>query len=254
LKKYFIEFQFDGTNYHGYQQQDNVISIQEVLEAKLSILLQEKTTLIGASRTDTGVHIMQSFAHFETDKKVPIELMKRLNFMLPPDIAIKQFGEAPANFHSRFDAYQRQYIYHIHYQKNPFLINKSYYFPYQELDIQLMNAACDYIKTQRDFKSFCKRNSNNKTTLCHIKLAEWRSTGPSSICFEVHADRFLRGMVRGLVGTMMKVGMRKLALADFIKLMESGDNRTANFAVPGCGLYLTAVKYPEGRLPLEATV
>ncbi len=251
MKRILLEIQFDGTNYHGYQLQDNVISVQQELEEKLSILFQEKVVITGASRTDTGVHIKQTYAHFDTEKEIPKDALRRLNFMLPGDIALNKLVEVGPKFHSRFDAIQRQYIYHIHYKKDPFLINKSLHFPYQPLNLEKMNEAADFIKTQTDFKTFCKRNSHNKTTLCRIDKAEWRSTGPDAICFEVYANRFLRGMVRGLVGTMMKVGKGKLTLDAFKAIVTNGDNRVAYFAVPGCGLYLTAVVYPEGLIPQD---
>lgn len=230
--------------------QDGVITVQEVVEKNLSILFREKIVIIGASRTDAGVHILQTFAHFESNQPEPKDVLRRLNFMLPNDIAIKQFGVAPPKFHSRFDAVQRQYQYFIHYQKDPFLDNRSYFFPYRHLKLELMNEAAAFLKTQTDFKTFCKRNSNNATTLCRIDLAVWKEVNKDSIMFEVRANRFLRGMVRGLVGTMMKVGMGKMSIEQFKAIVLSGDNRQANFAVPGNGLYLTAVVYPPGTFDL----
>lgn len=248
MSLYYIRFGFDGTAFHGYQTQDNELNLrtaQQELEEKLSILFREKIVITGASRTDTGVHIVESFAHFKTEQPLPEHAVRRINFMLPSDIGVSRLGLAPEGFHSRFDAIQRHYIYHIHYDKDPFLHNRSLHFPYRHLDLDKMNEAAAYLKEQTDFATFCKRNSDNKTTRCRIDYIHWSQPTTNRIQFEVHADRFLRGMIRGLVGTMIKVGNGKTSFAQFKEIVASHDNKNADFSVPGCGLYLTRVIYPE---------
>lgn len=251
-QRYLIEISFDGTHYHGYQTQPNVISIQEVIEEKMSILFQEKISITGASRTDAGVHIAQTFAHFDVDKPLPKLFLRRVNFMLPDDICIKNIYIVPNTTHSRFDAIQRSYQYFLHYKKNPFLINKSYYFPYLPLDIQLLNEAAAFVQTQNDFASFCKRNSQVKTTICRIDNAHWEfDESRQQLVFSISADRYLRGMVRGLVGTMIKVGNQHMALDTFKSIFTDNLKNKVDFAAPGCGLYLTEVKYPEHLLTAQ---
>ncbi|MCX8478746.1 MAG: tRNA pseudouridine(38-40) synthase TruA [Chitinophagales bacterium] len=243
---YYLRFGFVGTGFHGYQTQDNGLrTSQQEIEEKLSVLFREKITITGASRTDTGVHILESFAHFRTEQELPPNAVRRMNFMLPDDIQISHLNLAPEGFHSRFDAIQRQYIYYIHYHKDPFLLDRSLHFPYRHLDLDKMNEAATHLKEQTDFATFCKRNSDNKTTRCRIDYIQWTKIDENRIQFEVHADRFLRGMVRGLVGTMMKVGNGKTSFERFKEIVASHDNINADFSVPGCGLFLTRVKYPD---------
>jgi tRNA pseudouridine38-40 synthase len=252
LNRYFIEISFDGTLYHGYQFQPGVSSAQEELEKALSTLFQEKINIIGASRTDTGVHIKQTYAHFETDKVVPHLFERRINFMLPTDICIKKLHPVNGKAHARFDAIQRSYEYLINYTKNPFLINRSYYFPYQPLNIELLNEACRFLQTQSDFEPYCKRNSNNKTTLCRIDEIGWNYDQNENILkFNIKADRFLRGMIRGLVGTMIKVGNGKYSMDYFKEISIKKIKSRVDFSAPGCGLYLTTVKYPDNYFEHE---
>jgi tRNA pseudouridine38-40 synthase len=243
LKRYCIEIAFDGTNYHGWQNQPNDISVQEVLEKNMSLLFQHKIILVGASRTDAGVHIQQTYAHFDTEKELPTQMMRRLNFMLPPDIAVKNLRPVSPTFHTRFDAIQRTYHYYICYQKNPFNTNRVYLYPYDKLNVEAMNEACAFLKTCYNFEAFCKRNADNKTTHCRIDFMQWTLQNDNELVFCVKADRYLRGMVKGLVGTMIKVGRGIYSLKDLEKLMASQDKSMVSFAVPGRALYLTEVLY-----------
>ena len=245
MNRYCIEIAFDGTNYHGWQNQPNAISVQEVLEKNISILCQEKMILVGASRTDAGVHIKQTYAHFDYDKELPSYFMRRLNFMLPADIAVNSIRKVSDVFHTRFDAIQRTYHYYINYKKNPFNINKAYLYPYERVNIDAMNEACAYLQTQKDFEAFCKRQSDNRTTYCRIDFMQWTLENENELVFCVKADRYLRGMVKGLVGTMLKVGRGIYNIDDLKKIMLTQDKSMVSFAVPGSALYLTEVRYAQ---------
>jgi tRNA pseudouridine38-40 synthase len=240
--RYVIEIAFDGTNYHGWQNQPNAISVQELIEKNMSILFQSKINVVGASRTDAGVHIKQTYAHFDADE-LPKDFFRRLNFMLPPDIAIKSMRIVHDNFHTRFYAIQREYQYFIHYQKNPYLYNRSYYFHYNRLDLDRMNECASILKDYYDYDAFCKRNADNKTTHCRIDFADWKYTDADSIVFTVKADRFLRGMVKGLVGTMIMAGRGIYTVDDFKNIINAKLKNKVSFAVPGSALYLTEVLY-----------
>ncbi len=243
MKRYCIEIAFDGTNYHGWQNQPNDISVQEVLEKNMSILFQHKIILVGASRTDAGVHIKQTYAHFDTENELPKQLLRRLNFMLPHDIAVNSIRQVHETFHTRFDAIQRTYHYYISYKKNPFNLNKEYLYPYEKVNIEAMNTACEFLKSNYNFEAFCKRNADNKTTHCRIDFMQWTMPNEHELVFCVKADRFLRGMVKGLVGTMLKVGRGIYSIDDLKQLMATQNKSMVSFAVPGSALYLTEVRY-----------
>ncbi|MEN9522505.1 MAG: tRNA pseudouridine synthase [Bacteroidota bacterium] len=250
--RYVFEIAFDGTNYHGWQNQPNAISVQEILEKNISILYQQKIILVGASRTDAGVHIKQTYAHFDCELDVPKHFIRRLNFMLPADIAVKNLRQVPDSFHTRFDAIQREYQYLIHYEKNPYLFNRSYYFHYGRLDLDVMNACAKSLTSYYDYEAFCKRNSDNKTTHCRIDFAEWTMPDKDSILFTIKADRYLRGMIKGLVGTMIKAGRGIYTVEEFKEVVATKNKPKVNFAVPGSALYLTEVRFPEAfyELPI----
>lgn len=251
--RFCIEIAFDGTNYHGWQNQpDGMITVQQMIEEKVAILLQKKINIVGASRTDAGVHIKQTYAHFDSETNLPAYFLRRLNFMLPPDIAIKNVRQVGATFHTRFDAIQREYQYFICYQKDPFAFQKKYHYPYQKLDVALMNKACAFIKTQHDFDAFCKRHAENKTTFCRIDLMQWNLIDENNLVFTVKADRYLRGMVKGLVGTMILVGRGIYAIEKLEEIFATQNKQLVNFAVPGSALYLTEVCYDKAfyELPL----
>jgi len=244
LNRFCIEIGFDGTNYHGWQNQPDGITVQEVLEKNISILFQKKTNIVGASRTDAGVHIMQTYAHFDAERDLPKDFIRRLNFMIPHDIVVRNVRQVDDTFHTRFDAVQRMYHYRINYNKNPFAVNKSYYYPYPKLNVEAMNQACAFIKQHYDFAAFCKRNADNKTTHCRIDWMEWQVPNADELVFVVKADRYLRGMVKGLVGTMIKIGRGIYTQKDLEEIMLRKNKSVVNFAVPGNGLYLMEVLYP----------
>ncbi|MFY8020926.1 MAG: tRNA pseudouridine(38-40) synthase TruA [Bacteroidia bacterium] len=243
--RYFIELAYNGKNYHGWQVQQNAHSVQAEIESKLQVLLKSSTEITGCGRTDTGVHARQYFAHFESDKELDSgKFCYQLNALLPNDIAIYQLFKVPDRFHARFDALSRTYEYHISYRLNPFLQELSWCY-YRQLDIQLMNQAADILKTYSDFECFSKVHTQVNTFICRIDEAKWIETQNGMYIFEIKADRFLRNMVRAIVGTMVEVGLHRCSLEDFRKILESKNRSEAGQSVPAQGLYLTKIEYPE---------
>ncbi|MGI4806104.1 MAG: tRNA pseudouridine(38-40) synthase TruA [Janthinobacterium lividum] len=261
-QRYFAELAFDGTRYHGWQIQQNAVSVQEVFNKALQTLLRQPVETVGCGRTDTGVHAKQLFVHFEkavSDQQLAIsneksaiaiepiaesrQLKASLNAILPKDIAVKNIIAVAADAHARFDATFRAYEYHIHFDKNPFKQNYSWQlrdFP----DLDLMNQAANIIKEYTDFSCFSKSNTQVKTNFCAIKEASWRQEADGSLVFYIAADRFLRNMVRAIVGTLISVGKKEIEPEAVRKIIESKDRSMAGVSVPACGLYLTEVKYP----------
>jgi tRNA pseudouridine38-40 synthase len=241
--RYFIEFSYKGTNYHGWQYQPNAVSVQETLNKALSTVLKTTIDLVGAGRTDTGVHAKQLFAHFDIDSVIDFDIIKyKLNSFLPNDIAIINFHKVKEDAHARFDATKRTYEYHIHSNKNPFNEDLSWYFQ-NELAIDKMNEACKILYDFTDFECFSKVNTDVNTFNCTIFDANWKKEN-SEIVFTISADRFLRNMVRAIVGTMINIGTGKISLDDFKKIIESKNRSEAGFSVPAHGLYLVKVEYP----------
>jgi len=240
----FAEISYKGKDYHGWQKQPNAISIQSVVEEAFNIILRKKKfTCIGCGRTDSGVHAEQFYFHFETDEEIQFnDFVYKVNTLLPADIAVHRLLEVPEGAHARFDAVSRTYKYHINLKKNPFLTDLSYYNS-RELDIDTMNQACKCLFDYKDFTSFSKVQTDTKTNNCVIKKAQWKRNG-DSIVFEITADRFLRNMVRAIVGTMIEVGLGKLTTDQFKKVIENKDRGEAGTSVPGHGLFLTKVIYP----------
>lgn len=240
--RYFIEFAYKGTHYHGWQVQPNAVSVQEVLSASISTILQQKISLTGAGRTDSGVHAKQMFAHFDTDLPFnKAHLLYKLNAFLPADIAIAGIYDVAATAHARFDAIQRTYEYHINSKKNAFLSDSSWYFQ-QDLNIQLMNKAGVLLQQHTNFECFSKVNTDVNTFNCKIESAFWEQKNNSYI-FTITADRFLRNMVRAIVGTMINIGLEKITLTDFETIIASKNRQKAGFSAPAQGLYLTKVVY-----------
>jgi tRNA pseudouridine38-40 synthase len=224
--------------------QDNAVTVQWEVEKALHTYFREQITLTGSSRTDTGVHARQNYFHFDTALNVPERAIYNLNSILPADIAIHRLVPVGAGAHCRFDAVAREYEYFVYRQKAPFLYDRAYFFPYT-CDLGLMQQAAAIILEYTDFTSFAKRNSQVKTFNCNIIYSEWVQR-EECIVYRVKANRFLRGMVRGLTGTMLRVGRGKLSLDDFRKVIEARDCIKADFSVPGHGLFLMKVEYPEG--------
>ncbi|GAC1308505.1 MAG: tRNA pseudouridine(38-40) synthase TruA [Mucilaginibacter sp.] len=249
-QRYFIELSYDGTNYHGWQVQPNATSVQEVLNKSLSVVLREPIETIGCGRTDTGVHAREFFAHFDAAKSVvdspwtialSENIVRSVNGILPKDIAVKRIFPVDRNAHARFDATLRSYEYHIHFNKDPFKTGYSWELR-DRPDIELMNKAAAVIMEHTDFSCFSKSNTQVKTNICKITKAEWVA-GDSGIVFHISADRFLRNMVRAIVGTMIMVGKQEIKPEDVRAIIESKNRSKAGTSVPACGLYLAGVKY-----------
>lgn len=250
LYRYFIKISFDGTHYNGWQVQKNSSeTVQQKINEGLSKLLSEKIEVLGCCRTDTGVHAKELFAHFDSninnlhnDSKT--DWLYKFNNMIPVDISIDKIFSVKLDSNARFDATARTYQYLIHNKRNPFLLNRSYYY-YSELNVELMNKAGKLLMKHEDFSAFSKVNTQVKTNLCKIKRADWKKDNAGNLVFTIRADRFLRGMVRMIVGTMMLLGKNKINLNDFKKIIESKNCQNAGALVPACGLYLTKVEYPK---------
>lgn len=240
--RYFITFSYNGTNYHGWQAQPNATSIQETLCKALGLLLNSKIELMGAGRTDARVHAKKMVAHFDSEAVLDGQTTThKLNSFLPKDIAIYSITPVHASAHARFDAKKRTYEYHITPTKNVFLEKQSWYCKHN-LDIDLMNKAAAILLSYTDFECFSKVNTEVYTFNCKIEEAYWKLENDSLI-FTISADRFLRNMVRAIVGTLIKVGIQKINLADFNAIIESKDRSKAGFSVPAHGLYLTEITY-----------
>ncbi|MGZ5210891.1 MAG: tRNA pseudouridine(38-40) synthase TruA [Kaistella sp.] len=240
--RYFIEFSYFGKNYFGYQIQPNEISVQEELEKALSTILREDIKTTGAGRTDTGVHAKKMFAHFDTDLNLDENLAYKLNSFLPPDIAVKRICSVKEDFHARFDATFRTYEYYISLEKNPFTQDSSWQMWKRTLDINKMNEACNILFEYEDFTSFAKLHTDNKTNNCKIYKAFWEQNG-TELKFTISADRFLRNMVRAIVGTMVEIGNGKIQPADLRKIIEDKNRNAAGTSAPSQGLFLVDVGY-----------
>ncbi|QOW11684.1 tRNA pseudouridine(38-40) synthase TruA [Kaistella flava (ex Peng et al. 2021)] len=240
--RYCIEFSYLGKNYFGYQVQPDQISVQEVLENALSTILREKIKTTGAGRTDTGVHAKKIFAHFDTEKNIGDNLTYQLNSFLPADISIKRIFPVKDDFHARFDATFRTYEYYITLEKNPFTQDSSWQIWKRDLDINRMNEACEILFEYEDFTSFSKLHTDNKTNNCKIYKAFWEQNG-YEIKFTISADRFLRNMVRAIVGTMVEIGNGKIKPQDLRKIIEDKNRNSAGTSAPAQGLFLVDVGY-----------
>jgi len=240
--RYFIEFSYNGKNYFGYQIQPKDISVQEELEKALSTILRKKIKTTGAGRTDTGVHAKKMFAHFDTEQILNDKLVHQLNSFLPADIGIKRIFQVKDDFHARFDATFRTYEYYISLEKNPFTQDSAWQHWRKPLDINKMNEACKILFEYKDFTSFAKLHTDNKTNLCKMYRAEWEQNG-TELKFTISANRFLRNMVRAIVGTMVEVGSGKIQPEDVRKVIENKDRNSAGTSAPAHALFLVDVGY-----------
>jgi tRNA pseudouridine38-40 synthase len=244
--RYFIKLAYDGARYHGWQIQDNALTVQEVITKAIQLIWLKDFKMIGCGRTDTGVNATRFYAHFDLEEEKSREelneLAFRLNRYLPEDIVIFSIFPVPPNLHSRYDAISRTYEYRIHTFKDPFLNNQSW-FVYGNLDIELMNRAGEVLKEYEDFTSFSKFNEKRKTNLCTVTEARWEKDG-HKLVFRITANRFLHDMVRAIVGTMINIGQHKINIEDLKVIIESLNRCNAGESVPAKGLYLTDVKYP----------
>lgn len=244
-QRYFIHLCFKGTEYSGWQIQPTARTIQGVLEHTLSTILQEPVHTIGAGRTDAGVHAKSFFAHFDVDSFSSEEKEKtifRMNNHLPKDIAIYDIYEVHGHAHARFDAVARTYEYTIIQKKSPFLNDYAYFLPY-ELNVSKMNDASELLCTYEDFESFARVHSDTKTHICNVSKAIWEKED-NIIKFTIKADRFLRNMVRAIVGTIIEIGREKTTMEAFKRIIESKDRRKAGYSVPAKGLSLSSIEYP----------
>ena len=242
--RYFIRFSYEGSNYHGWQRQPNALTVQQVLEGALTTLLRIPVSLVAAGRTDTGVHARDMYAHADLEPIPDIPLiMYRLNALLPDDIAISAILPVTDTAHARFDALERTYEYWVIRQKDPFLLRSAFYLQHP-LDVDAMNQAAAILREYKDFRCFSRSNTDVKTFLCDIRQASWEERGPLLV-FTVSADRFLRNMVRAMVGTLLEIGKGKGQAADVNGIIKSRDRSRAGVSVPAKGLYLTRVCYPE---------
>ena len=243
--RYFIELSYKGTNYHGWQVQPNAISIQELLNKALTTIFRTAINVIGAGRTDTGVHAEQLFAQVDLDNEIKTEVViYKLNSLLPNDIVVENILKTTDSAHARFDATSRSYEYRIFLGRNPFLIDTTWQINNKKLNIVKMNEAAEILLTYTNFKCFSRTNSNVKTYNCDIRKAEWVLTNEMLI-FHITADRFLRNMVRAIVGTLIDVGKEKITLEGFKQIIESKDRCNAGTSAPAQGLFLTQVTYPK---------
>lgn len=240
--RYFIEVAYEGTRYAGFQIQKNANTIQAEVEKALGIYTSQNISLTGSSRTDAGVHALQNYFHFDIENPFLDKAIYNLNAMLPRDIAIKSLIPVSANQHCRFDATSREYKYLIYQRKNPFLHGRAWFYPYT-VNFEILQKVATLLTEYSDFTSFAKRKSQAATNLCTISKSAWSYEG-ECVVYNVVANRFLRGMVRGLVGTMMLAGRNKISEAEFVDIILARDVARASFATPAHGLYLVHVAYP----------
>lgn len=248
-QRYFIELAYNGTHYHGWQAQPNAVTVQELLDKALSTILRQPVETVGCGRTDTGVHAREFYAHADrTMDHGPWSIdLRSLNALLPHDIAIKNVFPVSAGAHARFDATLRSYEYHIHFRKDPFKHGFSWWLR-DRPDVDLMNKAAGIIMTYTDFSCFSKSNTQVKTNNCKISRADWVES-EGSLVFHISADRFLRNMVRAIVGTLLMIGRGEIAPEQVHDIIKSKDRSNAGTSVPACGLYLTEIKYPYPLTP-----
>ncbi|MGB3588619.1 MAG: tRNA pseudouridine(38-40) synthase TruA [Tunicatimonas sp.] len=245
--RYFLTLKYQGAAYHGWQIQQNALSIQQVLNEALSLILREPIATVGSGRTDTGVHAQGQVAHFNCNQLLnEKEHLHKLNAVLPHDISITELVAVTDEAHARFSAVRRSYQYFIHQKKNPFLNGLSYLFS-TKIDVDLMNEAAQWLteRKKQNYACFSKGKTQNTTYDCHIFRADWHVLEKDRLVFSISANRFLRGMVRTVVGTMLDIGTQTTSLTDFATIVASQDRRQAGRSVDACGLFLTEVTYPD---------
>jgi tRNA pseudouridine38-40 synthase len=242
--RYLIQLAYKGTRYHGWQKQHNALSVQGVLDEKLSLLIGENIETLGCGRTDSGVHASSFYAHFDTSKPLDVEhILYKLNHLLPDDIVIKGLIQTTPDFNARFDAISRTYEYWIVQKPNPFLTDYAWY-QYGTINIELMNEAANMLFGKKNFQCFSKVHTQVNNFVCDIQYAHW-DLKDDKLVFTIQANRFLRNMVRAIVGTLMEVGRGKLSLIDFEFILNSNDRCEAGQSVPAHGLFLTSIVYPQ---------
>jgi tRNA pseudouridine38-40 synthase len=244
--RYFAELAYRGTHYFGWQRQPHQISVQETIETAFSTILRSTISITGCGRTDTGVHARYYMIHFDTQEALPESFKHRVNKFLPKDISIYKFFETPDEAHARFDAFERSYEYYLGFEKNPFTTDLAWYFPYAQKPVfEKMQAAATLLTNYDHFFTFCKSNTDVKTMKCELKRAEWVIDKKNNqYVFHITANRFLRGMVRLIVGMCVNVGLGKVSLEEVKEALEDQKLLDKSLSVPPEGLYLTGIKYP----------
>lgn len=242
MPRYFLELRYKGTAYRGFQAQPFAATVQGEVQNAFCIILKRDIQLSTSSRTDAGVHAKRNYFHFDIDIPLSKEMLYNLNAVLPKDIVLMDLIEVDKEAHSRFHAASRVYQYYLYNKKNPFLTDTAYYYPFK-LNKELLQLAASKLMEYRDFTSFSKKNTDAHTFLCEIKESRWFEEG-ECLVYRVEANRFLRGMVRALVGTMLKVGRGSLSVEEFQDVIENKDCTMADFSTPAHGLFLMNVRYP----------
>ena len=241
--RYFIDISYFGKNYHGWQIQENAITVQEILDKSLSTILKTEIKSLGSGRTDTGVHAMSQVAHFDFNGNIIENFLYRINSLLPRDISINSINGVKENVSARFDAISREYIYKIHTKKSPFLNDYSYYYK-SDIDIELLNKACDIIKKFKDFQTFSKVKTDVNNYNCNVSYNDIEKKN-NSYFFKVTSNRFLRGMVRAIMGTLFEINENKIELEFLEDIIIKKERKLAGPSVPAHGLYLNKVLYEE---------
>ncbi|CAN5377752.1 tRNA pseudouridine(38-40) synthase TruA [soil metagenome] len=242
--RYFFEICYNGANYHGWQSQSNAIGIQQKVEETLTQLFREKISIVGSGRTDTGVHCKQQFFHADIDKEFDSDnLIIRLNSFLPKDIAIRSIKKVKPDASARYEAFERTYEYHITRTKDPLREGLSFYF-YKPIDLPTLQQAATLLIGKHDFECFSKVKTDVNHFICDVKQAEWNQKG-DLLVFTITANRFLRGMVRAIIGTLLDTGTRKMTIEEFRSVLKSKDRKKAGMNAPPEGLFLMSVKYPK---------
>ena len=249
MSRYFLEVSYKGSRYSGFQVQKNANTIQAEVEKAFEVLQKEKVIMVGSSRTDAGVHAFQNYFHFDYDGTIHPHFVYKMNAILPADIAIKKLIPVHAGSHCRFDAISREYRYFIYHHKDPFLKERAFYFPYG-LNIEKLLQVAEIVKRHTDFTSFSKRKTQAKNFSCNIMKSEWLWEN-ECLVYNVKANRFLRGMVRAMVATMLLVARDKISVQEFNEIIESKDSSKANFGAPSQGLFLIKVEYAKDILKSE---
>ena len=241
--RYFIDISYDGSNYHGWQIQPNADTVQHQINLAFSTILNEEINVLGAGRTDTGVHAKKMIAHFDTNQTIDFEKFKyRINGFLKNDISLNDIYKVKEDAHARFSAISRTYEYRVSRTKNPFSVNS--YFLFRDLDFQSMKKACKFLHGSHDYTSFAKLHSENYTNNCEVYIANWKED-ENSLIFTIKANRFLRNMVRAIVGTLIEIGEGKIFFSDIETILMSKDRANAGYSVPANGLSLIDIEYPK---------
>lgn len=241
--RYFFEIAYNGSRYHGWQRQENAVTVQQRVEEAFFTIFRQKLPVTGSGRTDAGVHCRQQYFHIDYEGELPLNMMHRLNSYLPRDITLRTYRKVPEGMHARFSAVSRTYEYHIAAIKDPFATDQAFYLS-RPLDTGSMNAAAQRLLGEKDFRAFSRVKTDVNHFICTVGEAQWQR-GENRLIFSITASRFLRGMVRAIVGTLLQVGLGKIPPEDIDRIIKSKDRRQAGASAPAHGLFLTGVVYPQ---------